>query len=439
MQLDRLNGLLDTILPDNRFYADKLNDASLPLDSLDQLAHLPYTFKDELQRGSDDSPFAANRTYNLDRYSRFHRTSGTRGQPIVVLDTADDWQWWINVWQFVLDAAELTAEDRALMAFSFGPFIGFWSAHDATLARGALVVPTGGLSTAARIDLARTVGVTAVFCTPSYALHMAETAAELGIDLGALGVKQIIVAGEPGGSIPSIRQRIEHTWKAKVIDHSGATEVGPWGYPTADHQGLHIPETEFIAEFIQVETGQAAKEGELAELVLTTLGRSGSPVIRYRTGDLVRHRYPTEGPNHFVVLDGGVLGRVDDMMIIRGVNIFPSSIESILRTFAEVVEYRIVAHKVGEMDALTVAVEDPSDDPRRIAQELKVRLGLRVEVCSVPIGSLPRFEGKAKRFVDQRASKDAGSASTDAGSASKDAGSASKDAGSASTDAGSAP
>ncbi len=402
-QLARLNRLLEAIRPTNRLYAEKLTGISLPLPSLDQLADVPFTVKDELQQSSDGQhDYATNTSYPLDRYVRFHRTSGTRGRPLAVLDTADDWAWWIDTWQFVLDAAELSAKDRALMAFSYGPFIGFWSAFDAAAARGAMVIPTGGLSTLARLELARSCQASVIFCTPSYALHLAEIGTHHQFDVSSLGVRCLVVAGEPGGSIPAIRQRIEQLWKARVIDHSGATEVGPWGYSDADGRGLYIVESEFVAEFIRLEDQQPAVEGELAELVLTTLGRFGSPVIRYRTGDLVRPRHEPDAGNRFVLLEGGVLGRADDMMIIRGVNVFPSSVEQILRSFPEIAEYRLIAHKKGEMDALSIEIEDSLNAPQRVAETLRLRLGLRVSVQSVPLGSLPRFEGKATRFMDQR-------------------------------------
>ena len=229
-QLTRLNSLLARILPHNRFYAEKLANLTLPLASLDQLDGLPFTFKDELQEVGNGGDYAANLTYPIDRYVRYHRTSGTRGRPLVVLDTLEDWSWWSETWQFVLDAAEIEPHDRALMAFSFGPFIGFWSAFDAVAARGAMVIPTGAMSSLERLHVARAARATAMFCTPSYALHLAELGAQNQIDVSALQIRCIVVAGEPGGSIPAVRQRIEQAWNARVIDHCGASEVGPWGY-----------------------------------------------------------------------------------------------------------------------------------------------------------------------------------------------------------------
>jgi phenylacetate-CoA ligase len=399
-QLDRLNKLICTILPSNAFYSQKLANVPREFTALEQLAELPFTTKEELSAKVGSAFAPANLTWPVEKYLRYHQTSGTRGRPLPVLDTAEDWQWWIDGWQYVLDAAGVAADDRAMLAFSFGPFIGFWSAHDALLERGALVIPGGGLNTLGRIDLMERTGATVLLCTPTYALHLAEVAAQHKIDLPAhCRIKKIIVAGEAGGSIPSTRARIEKAWHARLTDHSGASEVGPWGFGDLSGTGLHVLESEFIAEFISVETGESAGQGELSHLVLTSLGRYGMPVIRYRTGDLVR---PTWRPKGFVQLDGGVLGRADDMLVVRGVNIFPSSIEQIMHGFPEVVEYRFTVRKRGAMDEMFVDVEDHLEQPARIAEELQLRLGLKVDVKLVPMATLPRFEGKGKRFVDLR-------------------------------------
>lgn len=399
-QIARLNELLSAILPQNAFYAAKFGPGPLNMNGIAELAELPFTTKQELV-ASGAGEGSGNRTFPLEQYVRFHQTSGTSGRPLAVYDTADDWRWWVDCWQFVLDAAEISANDRALLAFSFGPFIGFWSAFDALAERGAMVIPSGGMTSLARLDLIQRTDTTALFCTPTYALRLAEVASENQIDIAGTSVRAIIVAGEPGGSLSAVRERIEQAWQARVIDHAGATEIGPWGYGTAAGDGLHVLETEFIAEFIGPDN-QPAAEGEVAELVLTALGRVGSPVIRYRTGDLVRPARSHERPDKYVFLDGGVLGRVDDMLVIRGVNVFPTSIEQIMRSFPEVVEYRLTARKRGPMDELVVEVEDHLQRSDRIAQELQLRLGLAVEVRLAPAMSLPRFDGKAQRFVDER-------------------------------------
>ena len=225
-QLRQFGELLAKILPTNVFYRNKLAGCAPPT-TLEEFRQLPFTTKPELIGSAPGGNWAANLTYPRERYLRYHQTSGTHGRPLVLLDTADDWQWWMECWQYVLDAIEVNSADRVLMAFSFGPFVGFWSAHDAVAERSAMVVPGGGLSTTARLQLLADCEATIVFSTPSYLLRMAEVAAETGFDLAALPVRCVIAAGEPGGSIGSIRAAIEHAWGARVLDHSGATEVGP--------------------------------------------------------------------------------------------------------------------------------------------------------------------------------------------------------------------
>jgi phenylacetate-CoA ligase len=406
LKLERLRGLVQTILPHNRFYAAKLARVAHELPSLEALEQWPFTFKEELvEAASTGGP--GNLTWSPDRYVRFHQTSGTHGRPLPVFDTADDWAWWMACWEAILDRGGVQPGDRVLVASSFGPYAGFWSCFDAVLTRQAMAIPTGGMTTLARLELARSLGATVLVATPSYALHLAEVAADHKLDLAHLPIRLVIVAGEPGGSVPSVRARIREAWGADLLDHAGATEVGPWGVGDLSGRCLDIIEPWFHAEFLSVESGQAAGPGELSELVLTTLGRSGSPVIRYRTGDLVRPRWPTQeeiaaGACPWVRLEGGILGRTDDMLVVRGVNIFPGAIDDIVRSFPEIVEYRLTASTRESLDELKLEIEDRLADPGRVAREMQVRLGLRVEVVAVPSGSLPRFEGKGRRLVDRR-------------------------------------
>ena len=400
-QLTSFREVFTRVLAENSFYQAKLDGCSFPPRSLEEFSQLPLTTKQDLI-DSSTAPFAANLTWPAERYVRYHQTSGTSGTPLVVLDTAADWHWWMDTWQYVLDAAEITDSDRALLAFSFGPFIGFWSAHDALIARGTMVVPGGGLGTRSRLELINRSGATVIFSTPTYALYMAEVARQEGIDLRSSPVRIVVVAGEPGGSLPATRERIESAWGAKLIDHSGASEVGPWGYGDAQGAGLWVNEHSFLAETLKMDSNDPVPEGELGELVLTTLGRVGSPLLRYRTGDLVRATRLKTGPRRFLFLEGGVLGRADDMLIIRGVNIFPSSIEQILRGFPEVDEFRMTASRIGGLDQIKIEVEDRAGKPTRIAQALETQLSLKVDVQLVEANSLPRFEGKGRRFIDQR-------------------------------------
>ena len=407
IKLERLRAVLRTILPRNRFYASKLARTPQRIELLDELADWPFTFKEELVEAAAATGVPANLTWPVDRYVRFHQTSGTHGRPLPVFDTADDWAWWMECWRSILRRGGVGAGDRVLVASSFGPYVGFWSGFEAAAAVGAMAIPTGGMSSIARLELARSLAATVLVATPSYALHLAEVARDSKIDTAGLPIRLVIVAGEPGGSIPSVRARIGEAWSAGVLDHAGATEVGPWGVGDLHGRGLDVIEPWFHPEFLALSTGAAAGPGELAELVLTTLARSGAPVIRYRTGDLVRPRWPTDeevaaGGCPWVRLEGGILGRTDDMIVVRGINIFPGAVDEIVRSFPEVVEYRLTVSTRESLDAIELEIEDRLADPQRVARELRVRLGLRVDVRAVPIGSLPRFEGKGRRLVDRR-------------------------------------
>ncbi len=407
-QLDRLNTLLAAVRT-RPFYAERFarlaSTVDLPLESLDQITRLPLLAKSDMIR---DSACAPGRIFDLPRsqYTRLHQTSGTKGFPMAVLDTPEDWDWWLRCWDFVLDAARVSSDDVAMMAFSFGPFIGFWTANDALVRRGAMVVPGGGISSENRIRMIQDHGCTIVCCTPTYALHLATAAKKSGVDLSATSVTRIIVAGEPGGSVPAIRSRIEQLWGAEVIDHTGASEVGAWGFGSPDGRGIHVIESEFVVELLRFDEahprGVPVPDGEEAELVLTNLGRFGGPAIRYRTGDIVRGFRQHDQPCKFVWLEGGVLGRADDMLVIRGVNVFPSSIEAIIREVTPTSEFRMLVSRENEMDQLAIEAETDEATATRLAELLRDRLSMRIGVATVPPDSLPRFEAKARRLVDRR-------------------------------------
>lgn len=409
-KLERLRALLSEVLPSNVFYETKLGRVAADgLASLDDLTSWPFTFKEELVAAAAEG-LPGNLTWPVERYSRFHQTSGTNGRPLPVFDTAADWDWWMECWRVILDRGHVRSDDRVLVASSFGPYAGFWSCFDAVVARQALAIATGGMTSVGRLHLVRSLGATVLVATPSYALHLAEVADDNKIDLAATSVRLVIVAGEPGGSIPSTRARIADAWGGEVLDHAGATEVGPWGVGDLGGGGLDVIETAFHPEFLAIDSGRPAGPGELAELVITTLGRTGAPVIRYRTGDVVRPVWAADadqprGACPWVRLEGGILGRADDMLVVRGINIFPGAIDDIVRSFPEVIEHRLTVATRASLDVLSLEIEDRLAAPQRVADELKLRLGLKVDVSSVPVGSLPRFEGKGRRLVDRRSSR----------------------------------
>ena len=411
-QWQRFARLVPAVAASNPFYKAKWRAAGVDdgraIADWEAFRRLPFTTKAELSRDQEaHPPYGSDLTFPVEQYIRVHQTSGTTGRPLRWLDTAESWDWWQRCWQFVYRAAGVGPGDRIFFAFSFGPFIGFWSAFDAARRIGALTIPGGGLDSTLRVRLLRESQATVLVCTPSYALRLAEVARVGGADPARLGVRVTIHAGEPGASISSTRRRIEAAWGARCIDHTGLTEVGATGF-TCRAGELHLNESEFIAEVIDPVTGETAPGGE-GELVLTNLGREGSPVIRYRTGDRVRFvRERCECGRTFGRLAGGILGRADDMLVVRGVNVFPSVIEDVVRGFDCVDEFRIEVRREREMLDVRVVVEidgdrHPSDEITLTLADLRARLrtacGIRIDAEAAAAGTLPRWELKARRVV----------------------------------------
>ncbi len=431
-QSRRLAELLRDIVPTNRFWSEKLRAADVELAQGElsvpnDLAKLPLLTKAELVADhSAHAPYGSNLTFDIGAYSRFCQTSGTTGEPLRWLDTPESWQWMLGCWEQIFELAGVRADDRFCFPFSFGPFLGFWAAFDGAARLGRLCLPGGGMSSESRLKLIAENRATVVCCTPTYALRLAEVASELGMDLKSSSVRMLIVAGEPGGSVSSIRSRIETAWGARVIDHWGMTEVGPLAGECVENPGgLHILETECIAEIINPVSGrsfdldaaltigqQVEAEPIRGELVITNLGRVGSPVIRYRTGDLVELD-PATCPcgRSWLRLKGGIQSRVDDMVTIRGNNVYPTAIEAILREFSEIIEYRITIDTGRAMQELQISIETSLGTPQsfeeqsrlndlltRITATIHDRLHFRPELNIVAADTLPRHEMKGRRI-----------------------------------------
>lgn len=412
-QQERLRAMLGAVAQGNRFYAQRLagaglNPASATLEDFSK--RFPFTLKPEIvedQRAHP--PYGTNLTYLLEKYSRYNQTSATTGTPMRWIDTPEDWQWMLGNWREVYRAAGVGAGDRLFFAFSFGPFLGFWTAFEAAVASGWLCLPGGGLSSVARLRMMRDNAVTVLCCTPTYALRLAEVAAEEKLSGAGDKLKAVIVAGEPGGSIPSTRRRIEAAWpNARVVDHHGMTEVGPVSYECPQRPGvLHVIETSYLAEVVDPATGAPVGPGGAGELVLTTLGRIGSPLLRYRTGDGVRRAAGgvCSCGRSELALEGGILGRTDDMVLVRGVNVYPAAVEEVVRRMPEIAEYRVEVSGARGLAEMRVEIECAAEVAgaeavaRRLEDELRATFNLRVPVKAMPAGALPRFEMKAKRWI----------------------------------------
>jgi phenylacetate-CoA ligase len=409
LQEQKLTELIDTIWGRNLFYTAKLKAAGFePADRklLDQLDRLPFTTKSELMAAQDEGGFlSTNCTFPEEAYTRIHQTSGTTGEPLRVYDTAASWDWWSRCWGFVLSGAGLSAGDRLFLPFSFGPFIGFWAAVGGADKIGALLVSGGGRDSRQRLDLITRFQTSAMCCTPTYALRLAEVAREAGIDPAGLPLRRTIHAGEPGASVLATKACIEQALGVRCYDHAGASEVGAHSFECEPQPGsIHVIESEFIVEVLEPGGDQPVIPGQQGELVLTNLGRAGFPVIRYRTGDAVQvDPAPCPCGRTLVRLAGGIVGRVDDMLVIRGVNVFPSAIDELVRGTAGIDEYRVTVTSRRHMGHLVIEVEctdgfDSATASSQLTQAFGRALSLQPEVVPVERGTLPRFELKAQRF-----------------------------------------
>lgn len=416
-RLERLRRVIATALAGNDFYAGRLRDAGLDA-SVESLAaftdRMPFTTKDDLVADQRTAPpYGTNLSYPPNRYTRLHQTSATSGRrPLRWLDTAEDWDWMCDGWVEVLRAAGVTPDDRMLVAFSFGPFIGLWLGFDAGTRLGCLTIPGGAMDSATRLKVLLEHRATVLCCTPTYALRLGEVARTEGIDLSTCDVRAIVVGGEPGASVPGTRERMKDLWPtAHLFDHYGMTEIGPATYQCPQCPGaVHVLDS-LLCEIIDPETGAALPTGDdrPGELVMTTLGRAGSPVLRYRTGDLAR-ALPIERcacGRTTLQLAGGVIGRADDMVVIRGVNLYPSVVDEIVRSVEGVSEYRVeIDTRPALADVLvTVEADETLADPDAVCSGVQAAFrdtySLRIRATAVAAGTLPRFELKARRWIKQ--------------------------------------
>jgi phenylacetate-CoA ligase len=382
------------VLRSNSFQRSRLTDVR----SWDDFERLPFTTKAELM---DDQlanpPYGTNLTYPLDRYTRLHQTSGTSGsRPLRWLDTAESWDWWERIWaDHVYRAAGVGPRERVFMAFSFGPFIGFWSAFGGASRVGALVISGASMTSRQRVLTIIELGATVLCCTPTYALRLAETAAEMEVDLSSSALRCSIHAGEPGASIPATRDAIEAAFGAHCFDHTGMTELGPTGFSCDAGDGVHLVESEYIFEVVD------------GELVVTNLGRWGSPVFRYRTGDRAElSRRPCLCGSPFPKVLGGIRGRVDDMFTVRGVNLYPSQLEDVVRRLPGISEFAVQVRLLRQMEEVTLLFETVNQGPaagekpeQALASALRLALGVRIDCRQVASGTLPRGELKSKRLI----------------------------------------
>jgi phenylacetate-CoA ligase len=398
-----------------RFAEERFGPAQLR--TREDLRRIPLLTRDDWMASQEASPpYGEIPVIGGEGAIRIHTTSGTTGRgPLRALDSRKDWAWIAEMWCYGIWGCGIRPLDTAYIAFGYGSFIGFWGLHYAMEKVGVLNVPGGAQTTEARVLQIVDFGATVVAATPTYALRLAQEADRLGVDLRASNVHRLILSGEPGGSIPQTKALIEEQWGAKAYDTAGMTEIGTIMVFECSHQpgGTHIIEDQVIEEVLDPVTLEPVGFGERGERVVTSFGRGSTPLLRYRTGDLVC-RVPASKCScgrGFDIYEGGILGRVDDMKVIRGTNVYPRAIEAIVREYPEVEEFQTVITHEGIRDEITLRVElGPGSSAHaweQLHEVLHRRLahaheGLNFRIERAAPGELPRFELKAKRMIDRR-------------------------------------
>ena len=418
LQLKKFREIFKWAYEHSKFYHRLYSDAGIELGDIKttkDIARVPKVEKSMMRaiQGKEPYPYGDMLSLPLEQVTEYHQTSGTTGQPVYQADSWQDWELSAEHWAYILYTQGYRSSDRVFLPFGYNVFIAFWCAHYGAEKIGCEVVPGGILNTEARILKMQELRCTAFMATPTYVLGMADTAlTKLGINPKGLGIKRITVAGEPGGSIPATRKRMEEAWGAKVFDHCGATETGAWGYECEYQTGVHINDALFLVQIEDVETGELITEpGKKGKMVITNLNRMAQPCIRFDSKDMIEwNSEKCECGRTFSLLKGGVQGRADDITKVKGVLLSPTAIEEVVRSIPGLGdEYEVVVTKSGDIDDITLKVElNPGEEkntgsikPKLIDQlRLKTNLNYNLEFHSY--GALPRYEVKARRFKDLR-------------------------------------
>ena len=416
-KLQRVVGWAEQRSPHYRRVLADAGVSAADIRGLDDVRRLPMLTRQEwMDSQAAAQPYGELPVAGADSAIRLHTTSGTTGRmPLRALDSRKDWQWASEMWCYALWAMGARSTDVAYLAFGYGSFIGFWGVHYGLEKLGALVIPGGAQTTEARVRQIADFGATLLASTPTYAMRLAQEARLLGIDLPSLPVQRILLSGEPAGSIPETKRLIEEMWGAKAYDTAGMTEISTiFMYECARQPGgAHIIEDHVLEEVVDPITAEPVGYGELGERVVTSFGRSMIPLVRYRTSDLVV-KVPHDRCDcgrTFDIYEGGVQGRVDDMKLVRGTNVYGRAVESIVRGHREIDEFRIEITREGLRDEIWLrcecveGVDDASWDALAAAisrQLADAHEGLRFNVVRAATGDLPRFELKARRLHDLR-------------------------------------
>jgi phenylacetate-CoA ligase len=418
LQLMKFKEIFSWAYGHSKFYRQLYRNAGIEpgdIRRFDDIRRVPKIEKSMLRdiQGKDPYPYGDILSVPLESVTEYHQTSGTTGQPVYQADTWQDWEFGAEAFAYALYAQGYRDSDRLFLPFGYNIFIAFWGAHYAAEKLGCEVIPGGVLNTEARILKMQELRATAMGATPTYVLGMAETARRMGLDPPRdLYIRKITVAGEPGGSIPATRKRMEEAWGAKVYDQSGSTEIGHWGMECRYQNGLHVNEAFFLVEIEDIDTGEPINEpGRKGKMVVTTLNRMAQPCIRFDVKDVIQwNTQPCECGRTFRLLDGGIMGRADDITKVKGVLLSPTAIEEVVRDIPQLSnEYQVVVTKKGDIDDITLKVEivpeyqgEVDAIRARLVDQLRLKTNLGYNIEFHEYESLPRSQTKSRRFQDLR-------------------------------------
>ena len=420
LQIRKFKRILQWAYDHSKFHQKLYRDAGLEpgdVKTMEDISRVPKVDKGMMRgiQAKEPFPYGDMLCVPLEEVTEFRQTSGTTGQPVYQPDTWEDWEWWAECWAYILYAQGYRASDRVFIPFGYNIFVAFWAGHYGAEKLGCEVVPGGVLNTEARILKMQELRATAMMATPTYVMGMADTArTKMGIDPKEdLSIRKITCAGEPGASVPATKRRMEEAWGAKVYDHVGATEIGAWSYECREQPGgLHVNEGLFLVQIEDLETGQIIEEpNRLGKMVITAFDRMAQPCVRFDSKDLILWaEEPCPCGRSYRMIKGGVLGRADDIVKVKGVLLAPTSIEDVVRGIRELGdEYEVTVTREGDTDNISLKVElqagaeaRQAEVLARLSDQLRLKTNLRYDISVHPYGSLPRYEGKAKRFKDLR-------------------------------------
>lgn len=416
-QLKLFRKRMKYVIEKSPFYKRKYAEAGVTpgdIKTMDDVRKVPFTTKMELLKSQEEHPiFGDFPCLPPEAACRVFQTSGTTGTPLKVPFSKKDWfKNCFEQFSYFVYGYGMESKDVAFFPFMYGLFIAWWGLQATMEQHGITIVPGGGQTSETRLKSLIDWGATIVCGTPTYIIYLGELAQKMGIDLPNSKVRIVVTAGEPGAQVPATKSLVERLWGAKNYDDIGSTEITNFGFECVVQNGTHLNEAMFLPESLDKETGEPVGPGEVGELVLSNLCCETAPLLRYKTGDLVRFNYDRcECGRTFLRMIGGVIGRADDMFHFGGVNIFPSAIENFIRQVPEFsIEYQLVVPRQGSGKRLKIRVEPASADipqdslraaVKAIIDDITYNVKITPDVEVAAVGSLPRFEGKARRIIKE--------------------------------------